>query len=49
MALAADDAPTGFERRRGDFPTYDTLRIPSHSLHPFRSNPYTDSNVFVHL
>jgi hypothetical protein len=26
----------------------DDLRIPSHSVHPFRSNPYTDSDVFVH-
>ena len=25
------------------------LRIPSDSVHPFRSNPYTDSGVFVHL
>jgi hypothetical protein len=25
-----------------------SLRIPSHSVHPFRSNPYTDSDVFVH-
>jgi hypothetical protein len=24
------------------------VRIPSHSVHPFRSNPYTDSDVFVH-
>jgi hypothetical protein len=24
------------------------MRIPSHSVHPFRSNPYTDSDVFVH-
>ena len=25
------------------------MRIPSHLVHPFRSNPYTDSDVFVHL
>jgi hypothetical protein len=25
-----------------------SVRIPSHSVHPFRSNPYTDSDVFVH-
>ena len=24
------------------------VRIPSHSVHPFRSNPYTDSDVFIH-
>jgi hypothetical protein len=28
--------------------TRAALRIPSHSVHPFRSNPYADSDVFVH-
>jgi hypothetical protein len=27
----------------------NTLRIPSDSVHPFRSNPYSCSDVFVHL
>ena len=31
---------------RGDL--VESVRIPSHSVHPFRSNPYTDSDVFVH-
>jgi len=24
------------------------VRIPGHFVHPFRSNPYSDSDVFVH-
>ena len=39
------DATTDFD---GAVRIYRRLRIPSHSVHPFRSNPYTDSDVFVH-
>jgi hypothetical protein len=35
-------------RFRIDAEVLSKMRIPSHSVHPFRSNPYTDSDVFVH-
>jgi hypothetical protein len=37
-----------FTKELGELIAQHQVRIPSHSVHPFRSNPYTDSDVFVH-
>ena len=40
--------PEGLQREGQEHRKPSSVRIPGHSVHPFRSNPYTDSDVFVH-